>query len=264
MTFEGRDESGVLVDTLMDTSEQPNDSASSKLIVALDVATYEEAASIVEELRGVVTFYKIGLELVFGGGLRLARELLERRNQVFLDMKLSDIGNTVEKSVRNIARLGVDYLTVHALDRKTLNAAAAGRGASKLKLLGVTVLTNLTESDLAEQGIKESPSCLAARRAKLAFDAGLDGVIASGFEAKAIRELTDEYFIIKTPGIRPPGASGNDQARAMTPRQAILAGADYLVVGRPILSAPDRRRAALEIQDDIRAGLELQGRRKGL
>ena len=200
MTFEGRDEIGLLVDTPMDTRERPSDDSSSALIVALDVPTYGEAASIVQELRGAVNFYKIGLELVFDGGLRLTRELLDTGNQVFLDMKLLDIGNTVEKAVKNIARLGVDYLTVHALDRKTLDAAMAGRGSSKLKLLGVTVLTNLTEFDLAEQGINESPSNLAARRAKLAFDAGLDGVIASGFEARAIREITDENFIIKTPG----------------------------------------------------------------
>jgi len=264
MTFEGRDESVGVVDTLMDRSEQSSVDAARRLVVALDVPTYEDAVAIVNELRGAVTFYKIGLELVFNGGLRLAQKLLDEGNEVFLDMKLLDIGNTVEKSVRNIAQLGVHYLTVHALDRKTLRAAIQGKGTRNLKLLGVTVLTNLTNADLAEQGIKESPSGLACRRAEMAFEEGFDGVIASGHEAKAIRRLTNERFIIKTPGIRPPGTPANDQARAMTPREAILAGANYLVVGRPILRAGDRKKAAIEIQNDIEKGLlELRRRRKG-
>jgi len=170
---------------------------------------------------------------------------------VFLDMKFLDIGNTVEKAVRNVAKLGVNFLTIHAVDRKTLQAAQEGKGSSALKLLGVTVLTNLTGEDLAEQGVSESPHDLALRRARMAYGVGIDGVVASGLEAQAIRQATDEKFTIVTPGIRPSGSTTDDQARAMTPRDAILAGANHLVVGRPILTAPDRRKAALDIQDEI-------------
>lgn len=233
------------------TREQTND----QLIVALDVPTYEDASAIVSELGDAVSFYKIGLELLFGGGLRLAQELRDAGKFVFLDMKLLDIGNTVEKAVRNIARLGVNYLTVHAIDGKTLRAAKEGRGTSDLKLLGVTVLTSLTPDDLAEQGISESPEELVLRRARMAHAIGIDGVVASGLEARAIRDAIGSDFAIITPGIRPAGSAANDQARAMTPRDAILAGANRIVVGRPILNAPDRRKAALAIQDEIRDAL---------
>ncbi|MGB3718713.1 MAG: orotidine-5'-phosphate decarboxylase [Proteobacteria bacterium] len=222
------------------------------LIVALDVPSYEDASAIVSELGDAVSFYKIGLELLFDGGLRLAHELRDAGKLVFLDMKLLDIGNTVEKAVRNIARLGVNYLTIHAVDGKTLRAAKEGKGASELKLLGVTVLTSLTKEDLAEQGISESPQELVLRRARMAHTIGIDGVIASGLEARAIREAVGSDFTIITPGIRPVGSAANDQARAMTPRDAILAGANHLVVGRPVLNAPDRKMAALAIQDEIR------------
>lgn len=229
------------------------DDISSTLIVALDVPTHEEASAVVAELGDAVHFYKIGLELLFSGGLRLAQELRDANKRVFLDMKFLDIGNTVEKAVRNVAKLRVNYLTIHAVDRKTLLAAREGRGGSDLKLLGVTVLTSLTGEDLAEQGISERPDGLVLRRAKMAVDAGIDGVIASGLEAQAIRRSTGDDLIIVTPGIRPSGSAANDQARAMTPREAILAGADHLVVGRPILHAPDRKKAALDIQKEIRA-----------
>ena len=228
------------------------DDVSRTLIVALDVPTHDEASAIVAELGDAVHFYKIGLELLFNGGLRLAQELRDANKLVFLDMKFLDIGNTVEKAVRNVARLGANYLTIHATDRKTLQAARDGKGASDLKLLGVTVLTSLTGDDLAEQGIFERPDELVLRRAKMAADAGIDGVIASGLEARAIRQSTGDDLIIVTPGIRPSGSAANDQARSMTPREAILAGADHLVVGRPILHASDRKKAALDILDAIR------------
>lgn len=232
------------------------ENASRTLIVALDVPTYEEASAVVDELGDAVHFYKIGLELLFDGGLQLAQELRDSGKLVFLDMKLLDIGNTVEKAVRNIARIGVSFLTIHAVDRKTLLAAREGKGASDLKLLGVTVLTSLTGEDLAEQGITQRPDELVLRRAKLAYDAGIDGVIASGLEAAAIRQGTAEGFTIVTPGIRPSGSAANDQARAATPGDAIRAGADHLVVGRPILKAPDRKKAALDIQAEIKAALQ--------
>jgi orotidine-5'-phosphate decarboxylase len=231
------------------------DDISRRLIVALDVPTYAEASAIVTDLGDAVHFYKIGLELLFDGGLRLAQELRDSGKLVFLDMKFLDIGNTVEKAVRNAARLGVDFLTIHAVDRKTLRAARDGRGDSGLKLLGVTVLTSLTADDLAEQGISESPSELVLRRARMALEEGIDGVIASGHEAASIRQMAVDSFTIVTPGIRPSGSAANDQARAMTPEAAIRAGANHLVVGRPILGAPDRRKAALDIQAEIRAAL---------
>lgn len=223
------------------------------LIVALDVPTYAEATAIVAELGDAAQFYKIGLELIFDGGLRLARELRDANKLVFLDMKFLDIANTVEKAVRNAAKLGVNFLTIHAVDRKTLCAAREGKGASDLKLLGVTVLTSLTGDDLAEQGISARPDELVLQRARMAREIGIDGVIASGLEARPIRQATGDDFLIVTPGIRPSGSAADDQARAMTPREAIVAGTDHIVVGRPILSAPDRRKAALDIQAEIKA-----------
>lgn len=237
----------------MQAPDQVTSDFRSRLIVALDVPTYEEASAVVAELGDAIHFYKIGLELLFNSGLRLAQELRDANKLVFLDMKFLDIGNTVEKAVRNVAKLGVNYLTIHAVDRKTLRAARDGKGDSNLKLLGVTVLTSLTDADLMEQGISASPIELVQKRAKMAFDEGIDGVIASGHEAEVIRQSTGSEFLIVTPGIRPSGSAANDQARAMTPKRAILAGADYLVVGRPILGAPDRKKAALDILSEIRA-----------
>ena len=263
MTFEGRQELGFQLDEEMDPlNASPSNREPDTLVVALDVPTYELARKIVSDLGETVNFYKIGLELLFDGGLDLAKELRDQGKLVFLDMKLSDIGNTVEKSVRNIAKLGVNYLTVHALDQKTLKSAVIGRGESPLKLLGVTVLTNLGIEDLREQGIRETPSELVLRRARLAYEANFDGVIASGFEARAIRAVTDDKFIIKTPGIRPQGSDVNDQSRVMTPRKAILEGAKYLVVGRPIVGAPDRKKAAEDIWQEIKsAQRELESQR---
>jgi orotidine-5'-phosphate decarboxylase len=219
-----------------------------RLFVALDVADVNRARRLVEDLGGSVTAYKIGLELLFGGGIEFAQGLKAAGRSVFLDMKLLDIANTVEKAAANIAALGLDYLTVHATDRKTLDAAVKGRGASKLKLLGVTVLTSLSETDLREQGIAGTgPADLVVHRARLARDAGFDGVIASGQEAALVRAAVGEDFLIVTPGIRLPGGDAGDQARVMTPESAVAAGATHLVVGRPITAAADPRAAAHEI-----------------
>lgn len=229
--------------------------ARNRLIVALDVPTIEEARVLVGKLRDAVSFYKIGLELVMRGGLDLARELTGAGRQVFLDMKLLDIENTVERATRNAAATGATFLTVHALDTKTLRAAVAGKAGTQLKILGVTLLTNLDASDLAQQGLDASPADLVARRARLARDAGCDGVVASGQEAGHVRAVVGPHMAIVTPGIRLPGGAAGDQARVATPAQAIAAGADYLVVGRPIAAAVDPARAAELFVQSIEEGL---------
>ena len=214
-------------------------SARDRLIVGLDMPTLEAARTLVHSLDDTVSFYKVGLELLFVGGLQFAEELRHKRKRVFLDMKLLDIGNTVERAVSNAADLGVNFLTVHGTDVKTMHAAVTGRGDRPMKLLAVTVLTNLTSDDLRQQGSSMTPAQLVLHRAKLARETGFDGVIASGQEAEAIRAATGPDFLIVTPGIRLAGGGADDQARIMTPNHAISAGADYLVIGRPITEASD-------------------------
>ena len=209
------------------------------MIVALDLATVGDARDLVTRLGNRVTYYKIGLELVMQGGLAFAKELKASGKNVFLDMKLLDIPNTVERAVANAAAIGVDLLTIHGHDSKTLAAAAKGRTDSTLKLLAVTVLTSLDADDLAQQGTTMSPTDLVLHRAKLAAEAGCDGAVSSGHEAGLIRSATPKNFLIVTPGIRLPGSDTGDQSRVMTPDRAIAAGADYLVVGRPITAASD-------------------------
>lgn len=221
-----------------------------RLIVALDLPTVDEARSLVLTLGDEISFYKIGLELILSGtpgdsGVGLVSELVDNGKRVFLDAKLLDISNTVERSVARVAELGANFLTVHGHDMQTLQAAVAGRGDSQLKLLAVTVLTNLTGSDLSEQSIAMSPADLVLHRAKLAKEAGFDGVIASGQEAAAVRTVAKAGFLIVTPGIRLPGVSAGDQQRIMTPQHAIAAGANHIVVGRPINAASDPRAAAV-------------------
>ncbi len=218
--------------------------AKDRLIVALDMPTLEEAERLVATLNGTVNFYKVGLELLFSGGLELARALKAEGKRVFLDMKLLDIGNTVERAVANATEFGVDFLTVHGHDLKTLHAAVTGRGNGRLMLLAVTVMTNLTSDDLTQQGSSMSPPDLVLRRARLAHEAGFDGVVASGQEAGRIRNAVGPGFLIVTPGIRLTGSSTDDQERVTTPDHAIAAGADYIVVGRPITQADDPRAVA--------------------
>lgn len=229
--------------------------ARDRLIVALDVPNVEQAKALIEALGDSVGVYKIGLELLFSGGFALAQELALHGRPVFVDAKLLDIEATVERATAAIARMGVAFLTVHALDNKTLAAAVRGRGDSPLKLLGVTVLTNLAPADLIEQGCDHPLAELALHRAKLAKEAGFDGVIASGHEAAKIRNAAGPDLLIVTPGVRPQGAATQDQARAVTPASAIEAGADYLVVGRPITCAADPRAAAEAIVAEIDAAL---------
>jgi orotidine-5'-phosphate decarboxylase len=226
--------------------------ATDRLIVALDMPTIEEARRLISQLGDTARFYKVGLELLFAGGLELAADLKAQQKQVFLDMKLLDIGNTVERAVANVTELGVDFLTVHGHDLKTMRAAVAGRGSAKLKLLSVTVLTNLDADDLGQQGSSLAPADLVLHRAKLAREAGFDGVIASGQEAGRIRAAIGDNFLIVTPGIRLTGSATDDQQRITTPENAIRAGADYIVIGRPITQADDPKLAAETFINHIR------------
>ena len=230
--------------------------AKNRLIVALDVSTPEEAMKLIHELGDTVGVYKIGLELLFAGGVSLLDKLSHGGYKTFIDAKLLDIGNTIERSVRNIARMGATFLTVHGTDSKTLDAAVKGRGNSSLKLLAITVLTNLQQHDLKEQGIAMSGMELVKHRSKLAKDAGFDGVVSSGHEASIIRENCGLNFNIITPGIRPEWSETGDQARVMTPLKAIEMGADYLVVGRPITQATNPRLAAQKVVVEIEAALK--------
>jgi orotidine-5'-phosphate decarboxylase len=225
-----------------------------RLIVALDLPAVDEARALAAKLGGAVGFYKIGLQLIYAGGIALARELAGQGKKIFLDAKLLDIDQTVTSATESIARLGLDFLTVHAL-APTLRAAAKGRGTSKLKLLGVTVLTSQGPEDMAELGTRFSVEEMVLRRAQATIASGCDGVIASGLEARAIRAMAGEKLLIVTPGIRSAGSSHDDQKRAATPRDAIAAGSDYLVVGREILRAENPGLAAENILREIDAAL---------
>lgn len=226
--------------------------AKDRLIVALDMPVLDEARRLVNTLGDTINFYKVGLELLFTGGLDFGRDLKRRHKRVFLDMKLLDIGNTIERAVANIGELGFNFLTIHGHDVKTMRAAVAGRKTNQLKLLAVTVLTNLSHDDLKQQGSSLTTADLVLHRARLAHDSGFDGVIASGHEAARIRATIGPGFLIVTPGIRLLGQTTDDQERVMTPGNAIAAGADYVVVGRPITQADDPRVAAETFVSHIR------------
>ncbi len=215
--------------------------ADDRLIVALDVADALAGLDLASRLGDRVTFYKIGLGMLTGGGLALARELKDDHGKrVFLDMKLFDIGATVEAAVRGLARFDLDFLTVHG-DPHVVRAAKEGAGRSAMKILAVTILTSLDRADLDAALIRAGDIAdIATERARLAFAAGADGVIASPQEAARIRALPEAAGrLIVTPGVRPPGAALGDQKRVATPAEAIAAGADHVVVGRPIWAAPD-------------------------
>jgi orotidine-5'-phosphate decarboxylase len=209
-----------------------------RLIVALDLNTPRDAEAMVERLGDSVTFYKIGYQLAFAGGLSLAATLIGAGKRVFLDMKLHDIENTVAKGVENVARLGVTFLTIHGFPQ-TMRAAVAARRGSPLKVLAVTVLTSYDDIDLFESGYTMGVDALVARRAQQAQEIGVDGLVCSAEEASPLRLVVGSDMLLVTPGIRPEGAAHGDQKRVMTPTQAIGATADYLVVGRPITAAGD-------------------------
>ena len=232
--------------------------ARSRLIVALDLASVNDAERAVVRLGDSVTFYKIGYELVLAGGLAFAGDLARAGKQVFLDLKLHDIANTVTRATERAAELGATFLTVHAYPQ-TMNAAVAGRGASALKLLAVTVLTSWDDTDVTEAGFAESVRDLAMRRADQAKAAGVDGLIASPMEAAALRKRVGSSMLIVTPGVRPSGAAAGDQKRVMTPAEAVRAGVDHMVIGRPVLGAPDPKAAAEAIVAEIAAAFQGAG-----
>jgi orotidine-5'-phosphate decarboxylase len=223
-----------------------------KLIVGLDVPTVAEAETAVRDLDGVISFYKIGYQLAFAGGLDFARELASDGKKIFLDMKLLDIDNTVAKGVENIVKMGVSMLTLHAYPKAMRAAVEAAKG-SDLCLLGVTVLTSMDEQDLIDAGYEYDPHTLVLRRAEQALGAGMGGIVCSADEAAAVRKVVGPELAVVTPGIRPAGADHGDQKRVMTPADAIRAGASHLVVARPIVKAPDRRAAAAAILAEMTA-----------
>jgi len=221
-----------------------------RLIVALDLPDVEAAEAMVARLGDSVAFYKIGYQLAYAGGLRLVRQLADRNKKVFIDLKLHDIGNTVARGVESIAKLGATFLTVHAYPQ-TMRAAAEARAGTDLKILAVTVLTSYDDGDLHAAGYRLGVSDLVEARAQQAQVLGPDGLVCSAEEAAALRKLVGHQLRLVTPGIRPAGAASGDQKRIMTPARALAAGADYLVVGRPVLEAADPKAAAEAIQAEI-------------
>lgn len=224
-----------------------------RLIVALDVPNAVAGLDLAGKLGDAVSFYKIGLGMLTGGGLALANELKqEHGKRIFLDMKLFDIGATVEAAVRGLAQFDIDFLTVHG-DPHVVSAAKEGASGSNLKILGVTILTSLERADLDAGMIRAGDvHDITVERAARAFEAGADGIICSPREAAAIRALPDSRLIV-TPGVRPAGAALGDQKRVETPASAIGAGADHIVVGRPVWQAKDPKAAAEAIQAEIAA-----------
>src|SRR5438067_12454407 len=214
-----------------------------RLIVALDVPSVAEAEALVARLGETVSFYKIGYQLAFAGGIDFARVLAGAGKRIFLDLKLHDIGNTVARGVEGVARLGASFLSVHAYPQ-TMHAAVDARKGSALRLLAVTVLTSYGDADLAAAGYDFTVSELVAERAAQARDVGIDGLVCSAAEAEMLRPMIGSAMTLVTPGIRPAGAAAGDQKRVMTPSAAIAAGPDPSVVGRPIVAAPDPKAAA--------------------
>jgi len=225
-----------------------------RLIIALDVPTVSEAEEIIASLGDTVSFYKIGYQLAFVGGLDLARKLRAEGKHVFLDMKLLDIDNTIEKAVSNIARMNFDMLTLHAYP-KAMRAAVKAAQGSNLCLLGVTVLTSMDTDDLTEAGYASAPADLVLKRADQARAAGMGGIVCSAEEAAAVRAVVGPDMAVVTPGIRPTGSDAGDQKRIVTPGKAISSGASHLVVGRPVVAASDRKAAANAILEEMAMAL---------
>lgn len=228
--------------------------ARERLIVGLDVPTLQEAEKIVATLGDDVVFYKIGYQLVFAGGLELARDLAASGKKIFLDMKLLDIDNTIASGVENIVKMGMSMLTLHAYPKAMQAAVAAAKG-SDLCLLGVTVLTSMDEQDLIAAGYEYDPHTLVLRRAEQAALAGMGGIVCSAEESSAVRKIIGPDMALVTPGIRPAGSDRGDQKRVMTPAEAIRAGSSHLVVARPIVKAADPREAARAILAEMASAI---------
>jgi orotidine-5'-phosphate decarboxylase len=224
-----------------------------RLIVALDLPGVEAAEAMIGRLGDAVSFYKIGYQLAYAGGLPLVAKLADSGKKVFIDLKLHDIGNTVARGVESISKLGATFLTVHAYPQ-TMKAAVEARGPD-LKILAVTVLTSYDDSDLHAAGYRLGVSDLVEARAQQAQVLGVDGLVCSAEEAARLHRIVGHQMCLVTPGIRPAGAATGDQKRIMTPGRAIAAGADYLVVGRPVVEAADPKAAAEAIHAEIAQSL---------
>jgi len=222
------------------------------IIIALDVESADEARALVRRLGPQVNFYKVGMELYAAAGIAFVRELVDEGMDVFLDLKFYDIPETVRRAVAQVARLGVRFLTVHAVP-SVMRAAVAGKADSSLQLLGVTVLTSFGREDLAEMGYTCEVSELVATRAKQAMDAGIDGIVSSPLEVSAVRRITGPDAILVTPGVRSAGSAAGDQKRVATPAEAVRNGANYLVIGRQITRAADPAAEAARVLAEIMA-----------
>ena len=225
-----------------------------RLIVPLDLPSVAAAEAMIVRLGDSVSFYKIGYQLAYAGGLPLVRQLASAGKKVFVDLKLHDIGNTVARGVESVATLGATFLTVHAYPQ-TMKAAVEGRAGSNLRILAVTVLTSYDDGDLHAAGYRLNVSDLVEARAQQAQVLGIDGLVSSPEEAAALHKIVGHQMVLVTPGIRPAGSATGDQKRIMTPARAIAAGADYLVVGRPITEAADPKGAADAVQAEIAQAL---------
>lgn len=225
-----------------------------RLIVALDLPSPVAAEAMIDRLGDSVTFYKIGYQLAYAGGLPLIGKLASQGKKVFADLKMHDIGNTVARGVESIAKSGATFVTVHAYPQ-TMKAAVEGRAGSSLKILAVTVLTSYNDDDLHAAGYRIGVSELVEARAQQAQVLGVDGIVCSPEEVGNIRKIVGHQMELITPGIRPAGSASGDQKRIMTPGRAITAGADYLVVGRPVVEAADPKAVAEAIHAEIAQAL---------
>jgi orotidine-5'-phosphate decarboxylase len=229
-------------------------SVSDRVIVALDVPTIAQAEALADRLGDSITFYKIGMELAYIGGIPLGERLIRAGKKVFFDLKLHDIPNTVERATAQIAGTGATFMTVHAYPQ-TLAAAAQGAKGSTLGILGVSVLTSMGEDDIARAGYGMGLTDLVRRRARQAQENHAAGLVCSPIEIGSVRETVGQALKIVTPGVRPAGSDSGDQKRVMTPGDAIRAGADYLVVGRPITQAADPVAAAKAVVAEVAKAL---------
>ena len=225
--------------------------AADKIIVALDVPTKREALDLAEKLGEQIAFFKIGLQLYTAEGPEIVRAVSATGSKVWLDLKVHDIPNTVARAVESAGRVGVQMLTIHLSGGSEMVRAATAARVNNMLLLGVTVLTSATEETLREIGIQDKVDDQVLRLAKLGVEAGIDGVVASPLEIKSLRREFGDKIKIVVPGIRPSWSKPGDQKRTMTPREALEAGADYLVIGRPIIAHPDPNEAAAKILQDL-------------